>query len=132
MNYGYVLAALRNGRKTYRTRLHDNERPIAQQSAIIANQSRDTKKQRKPFTLDDFSIYKPLSEQDMPSGHYGAAAVMLIKNRQFPHWALFCFKELAQGATPGYEPAVPAFFAEDAILLHPKQTEDGYKGLLIA
>lgn len=132
LNYGYVLSAVRHGRKRYRVQLHDAERPIAQQTAVIANQNRDPKRQRKAFSFEDFSLYRPLADNSMPSGHYGAAAMTLIKRGLYPAWALFCFKDLSLGATPDYEPAVPALFAETAILLHPKKVEGGYKGLLIA
>lgn len=116
----------------YRQRLHDYERPIAQQTALSANASRDPKKKQKPYTMADFCIYKPAHAEDLPSGHYGAAALHLAKRGQFPSWALGFFKELTMQATEGYTPALPAFFAEDALLLHPVPAEGGYKGLLIA
>jgi len=112
--------------------LHDIERPTAQQTAVIANQQRDSKKQPKPFSLEDFSIYKPRNGEDMPRGHYGSAAMALIKAGKFPSWALFCYKELAAAANDNYVPAVAGFVSDNAILLHPVKTEDGYKGLLIA
>ena len=58
--------------------------------------------------------------------------VALIKAGKCPPWALFCYKELSVSADPGYTPKNPALIADGAMLLHPMQTEDGYKGFLIA
>lgn len=120
------------GLEGYRVRLHDMERPIAQQTALTANQNRDAKKKKQPYTMLDFCVYKPLHAEDLPSGHYGAAALLMVKKGTFPSWALFCFKELQAQATQGYEPALPAIVAEDAVLLHPVESEGGFKGMLIA
>lgn len=108
------------------------ERPIAQQTSIIANQNRDPKKQRKPFTLEDFSFYMPREARNLPSGAYGSAALALIHERKFPSWALFCYKDLVAGADQNYKPETPALIAEDCILLHPVQVAGGWKGMMIA
>lgn len=68
----------------------------------------------------------------MPAGYYGAAAVKLVKEGRMPSWALFCFKELNSSAKKDYSPAIAGFICEDAVLLHPKLTPNGWKGLLIA
>ena len=114
------------------TRLYNYERPIAQQSALIANQQRDSKRQPKPFSLDDFALYKPLNSDGIPDGAYGSAMLALVKAGECPPWALFCYKELVQAADPGYTPKFPALIADGAMLLHPKKVEDGYEGFLIA
>ena len=49
-----------------------------------------------------------------------------------PTWALFCFNGLVAGADKSYEPETCAFIAEDAMLLHPMSTSEGWLGLLIA
>ncbi|MGA0100594.1 MAG: hypothetical protein ACO3HF_00990 [Burkholderiaceae bacterium] len=108
------------------------ERPIAQQTAIIANQNRDPKKQKKAFSFEDFSFYMPRDARNLPSGSYGAAAVMLLKEKRFPSWALFCYKDLVASARPSYEPELPALIAEDCILLHPTKVAGGWKGMMIA
>jgi len=112
--------------------LYQYELPIAQQTALLANQQRDPKKKAEAYKLSDFSFFKPSDTGEMPSSRYGSAAMAMIKKKRFPSWALFCFKQLADMADPSYEPGIAGFVSEDAILLHPIRTEDGYKGLLIA
>jgi len=107
------------------------ERPIAMQTALHANLNRDPKKRQKPFTAEDYYLYQPRDEQDLPAGRCGAAALELIKQGKFPSWALFCYKELATGADKK-PPALLAFISESAILLAPIKTQSGYKGMLIA
>ncbi len=120
------------GTKARRVELYDYERPIAQQTAILANQQRDPKKQRQPYSMDDFALYRPVDADGTPDGAYGSAMIALVKAKKCPPWALFCYKELSAAADPDYEPALPALVADGAILLHPEKTQDGYKGLLIA
>lgn len=97
-----------------------------------ANANRDKKKQSQPYTYLDFSFYKPQDAGETPDGHNGAAYMELSRLKLLPSWALFCYKELAASATPGYVPGEPALIAEDAILLHPELKPGGYSGLLIA
>ena len=127
-----MFNAVVRGNKARRWHLYDYERPIAQQSALLANQQRDPKKQQKPFSMDDFAIYKPIDADGTPSGAYGSAMVALVKAKRCPPWALFCYKQLSQAANPDYIPAQAALVADQAVLLHPIKTPDGYKGLLIA
>jgi len=67
-----------------RERLYQNELPIAQQTALIANQQRDSKKKVEPYKHSDFSFFKPVSSGDRPSSHYGSAALAMIKAKNFP------------------------------------------------
>ena len=120
------------GSKLRSATLYDYERPIAQQSAILANQQRDPKKQRKPYTMDDFALYRPVDADGTPDGAYGSAMVALVKAKKCPPWALFCYKELVAAADPDYVPTQPALVADGAVLLHPVSTKEGYRGLLIA
>ena len=69
---------------------------------------------------------------NLPSGRYGSAYMQLVDKKLMPSWALFVFKEMAQGANPNYKSNEPAFFSEHAILLDPKKEAGGYKGMLIA
>lgn len=130
--WGYVVSAVNRGLKIYHQRLHDQERPIALLSSMQANQNRDKKKQPKAYTYLDFSFYKPQHDGETPDGHNGAAYLELIRLKLLPSWALFCFKEIAAAAAPGYVPGEPGLIAEDAVLLHPEARPDGYVGLLIA
>ena len=115
-----------------REKLYQDEIPVAQQTALIANQQRDPKRKPEPYTVSDFSFFKPAEGGDRPSSHYGSAALAMIKQGTFPSWALFCFKQLSDIADPSYVPGVAGFVSEDAVLLHPTKTEQGYQGLLIA
>jgi len=112
--------------------LHENERPTALLASLIANQNRNPKKQQEPYTLDNFCIYKPREQQQLPDYVYGSAAVAAIRRGLMPSWALFCYKQLATAANKEYEPRVSVMVAQDALLLHPIKTEDGWKGMLIA
>ena len=120
------------GVKGYQAGLFDYERPIAQQTSIIANQQRDPKKQKKPFSLEDFSFYIQREDRNLPAGAYGSAALRAIKEELFPSWALFCYQDLANGADQAYSPENPILVCEDAILLHPVKTPGGVAGMLIA
>lgn len=120
------------GQKIRQRELFDYERPIAQQSSILANSNRDPKKQKKPFTLEDFSFYMPREEKNLPSGAYGSAAMEAIKQGIYPSWALFCFADLKAGANPSYVPEMPILVAKDALLLHPVRNASGWSGMLIA
>lgn len=127
-----MLTAYARAKKAYQLELHAAERPVALNTQLLANLNRDSKKQKKPIPLEEFFLYQPREERDLPSGSAGAAAMELIKQRVFPSWALFCYKELAAGAAPE-PPTVLAFISKAAILLAPQRTASGgYKGLLIA
>tara|TARA_B100001173_G_scaffold308276_1_gene318249 strand:- start:489 stop:1064 length:576 start_codon:yes stop_codon:yes gene_type:complete len=132
LSYGYVLQAISIGSKARQETLYQNELPIAQQSAIIANQNRDKKRKIEPYSAKDFCLYKPAERSDAPSSVYGSAAIAMVENGTFPSWALFCFKELLAIADESYKPFVTALVSPDAILLHPSKIEGGYRGMLIA
>lgn len=101
-------------------------------SSILANQNRDPKKSGKPLTFLDFSFYKPRDGENSANYVYGSAMLKMAKERRLPPWALFCFKEVTQSASQSYKPEVCALVAEDALLLHPVKTSDGWEGMLIA
>ena len=110
--------------------LHENERPISMIASIMVNQKKDPKK-GKPVEMSDFFLYQPREVGHLPSGRFGAAAKALVQSGQYPSWALFCWKELSQGAS-STPPTVLAYIASDCMLLAPTATAGGYKGLLIA
>lgn len=130
--YHYVIFAVERAHELRRQELHLQELPTAQVSSILANQNRDPRKRRKPFSAADFCYFIPKTNEDLPKGRFGAAAMKMIKDGRFPSWALFCYSELSSSATKGYEPEEPALIAEDAILLHPVKEENRYSGMLIA
>ena len=127
-----MVEAIKRGDKMRQYDLFDYERPIAQQTAVIANQNRDPKKQKKGFSFQDFSFYIPQEERNLPNGAYGSAALAALKERRFPSWALFCYKDLVATADQGYVPHMPILVAEDAILLHPVKDGHGWRGMLVA
>tara|TARA_Y100000004_G_scaffold197209_1_gene270407 strand:- start:552 stop:1151 length:600 start_codon:yes stop_codon:yes gene_type:complete len=130
--YGYVVRAIMMGQRNRELTLHETERPTALVASVIANQNRNPKKQKEAYTLDQFCVYKPREQQTIPEYMYGSAAVAAIKRGLLPAWALFCYKALAAAASDDYVPKVSIMVAEDALILHPTKTEDGYKGMLIA
>jgi len=130
--YGYVLRAVSAGQKSRLRTLHEEERPIASLTSLTANVNRDSKKQRKPYSLDQFCLYQLQEDKNLPSYVYGSAAISAHKLKMLPNWALFCFKDLASTASKEYEPSNPVLLAEDALLLHPVKGPNGWKGLLIA
>ena len=90
------------------------------------------KRRKEPYKLTDYCLYMDKKDLNLPAGAYGSAALLAVKQGRFPAWALFCFKELSGQAKKGYTPSTAALVCEDAILLHPVSSPDGYKGLLIA
>ena len=130
--YGYVVRAIMMGQRSRELSLHEEERPVALLASLTANQNRNPKKQQEAYTLDQFCLYKPREQQDIPDYEYGSAAVAAIKRGLLPSWALFCYKSLAAAASDQYEPTVSIMVSQDALLLHPIRTEDGWKGMLIA
>ena len=81
--------------------------------------------------MSDFFLYQPREATHLPSGRFGAAAIAMAKANQFPAWALFCWKELAQSAA-GEAPNVLAYIGSDCMLLAPVAAPGGYTGLFIA
>jgi len=127
-----VVEAYSRGLEGYSRRLHDSERPIALLTSTIANQNRDVKKRKMPFSYEDFSFYKPRNAENMPNYVYGSAMIALAASGRLPTWAMFCYKDLASTAKESYKPAIAAFIGEDAILLHPRKVAGGWEGMLIA
>jgi len=130
--YNYVLAAFSKGQELVREDLHNVERPIAMVSSLLANKDRDPKKNKKGYSYEDFSFYKPIGGVNGPEDYYGSAMLCLVKKRLLPSWAMFCYKEVVGGADPSYEPHLAALIAEDAMLLHPTRGQFGWTGMLIA
>jgi hypothetical protein len=128
--YPYVLSAYGKAMELRQMGLHEQERPISMLASIMVNQARDPKRS-KPMAMSDFYLYQPTESRNLPSGRIGSAAVELAKRRQFPTWALFCFKELSQGAY-GSAPDLLAYIGSDCMLLAPVAAPGGHTGLLIA
>lgn len=131
MPYNYVIEAFYRGTDLYREQLRDIEKPIALNTSIFANSQRDTKKQRKAFSYEDFAFYLNRKDKNLPDGHYGTAALKLQEAGRYPSWALFCFKELISGASLSYVPNVLALTCEDALILDPQFKENAVTGFLV-
>ena len=126
-----MIDAVRKSTLSRQEQLHELELPTAQLLAMTANMNKDPKK-GKAYSPMDFAIYTPRDRQDLPEGAYGAAALKLVKEKRYPAWALFCFKQLVSSATKDYEPTSAALISDYAILLHPRPVKGGFTGLLIA
>lgn len=131
MPYNYVIEAFYKGTDLYREQLRDIEKPIALNTSIFANSQRDTKKQRKAYSYEDFSFYLNRKDKNLPDGHYGTAALKLQEAGRYPSWALFCFKELISGASLSYVPNILALVCNDALILDPHFKEGSVTGFLI-
>lgn len=108
------------------------ERPVSLIASMLANQNRDPKRQKTPYKMDDFYLYQPVDDQNLPAGRYGSAAMSLLQEGLFPHWALFCYKELSQSAGGSPVPVLRAYLGEDFIVLAPRRNDGHVTGLLIA
>lgn len=81
--------------------------------------------------MEDFFLYQPREDKNIPTSVFGAAAMELIKQKLYPSWALFVFKDLKQSAT-GTPPSLLAFVGDNALLLAPIIKDKTVKGMLIA
>ena len=109
-----------------------HERPIALNTAVIANSNRDTKKNKKGYDFKDFCFYLTKKDKFLPAGRPGACALQLQEAGKYPSWALFCFKELMEGASKTYRSNNCALVADNAIILNPEIGGGSVKGFLIA
>lgn len=105
---------------------------MASLASLTANSNRDPRKQKKPYTLNEFCLYQLEEDKNLPSYVYGSAAISAHKLGMLPNWALFCYKDLTSTASKDYKPSSPVLLAEDALLLHPVRAANGWRGLLIA
>lgn len=80
--------------------------------------------------MNDFFLYEPKENQDIPVSTYGSAAMKLIEMQKFPHWALFVYKDLKQSAQ-GEPPDLLAYIHSNAIILAPLINHGTVKGMLI-
>ena len=93
-----MISAASNLTRLRGRELHEYERPIALLAVQQAEMNRDKKKRKKPFELDEFCLYNFENKKDTINPIYGAAAMELIRIKEFPTWALFIYKELAERA----------------------------------
>ena len=80
--------------------------------------------------MEDFFLYQPREEMNIPTAVYGAAAMELIKMKLFPSWALFVYKDLKQSAS-GAPPSVLGCLGESCLILAPIIKDRTVKCMLI-
>jgi len=129
--YTYVLDAYDFAKTNQVKQWHINEAPVALLTSVISNSNRDPKRRKEPFKMDDFFLYQPRDEKNIPTSVYGSAAMALVSNNLMPAWALFVFKDLKEAAD-GPPPSLLAFMSENAIILAPMLYDNKVKGMIIA
>lgn len=97
---------------------------------MTANLNRDTKKQKKAYTVADFTFFHD-GDDNKPEERAAIAYWTLIDRKQMPSWALFCLNDFKSGKGKNYS-GDPAFIADGLLLLAPVETERGIKGVLLA
>lgn len=130
--YQYVISAVQNLGKRRLTDLSLNEKPTALLTSVLANSNRDSKRQRKPYTLEDFTIYKRKEDLNLPTRRNAAAAVKAIEAGLMPTWALFIYPDLVAAYDENTVINSVILAADDAILLNPSKSDNGFIGLLVA
>lgn len=109
---------------------HALELPAAQICTITANLNRDPKKQRKPYSVDDFTFFGE-TEEAKPEYRAAIAYMTLLARNELPGWALFCHNDFKSGSGKTY-PTDPAMRGEGFLLLAPTENENKIKGLMVA
>lgn len=126
-----MLDAYSHGKRYQSRSLHHNEAPIALLSSLIANANRDPKKRKEPFKMNDFFLFEPKDDKNIPTAVYGSAAMALAERGALPSWALFVFKDLKESAD-GTPPSLLAYLCDDAMILAPVHTGYSVRGMIIA
>ena len=99
---------------------------------MTANLNRDKKKQKKPFSLSDFTFFKAIEEQASAPAAAGAAMLQLIRDREFPSFALFIYQQLREAGEGAAVPKRIALRGENCIVLAPyRKSQTQWAGLLI-
>ena len=123
--------ALDAGRKAKQQELHEIEIPTANLTALMANLNRDTKKQRKGYTVQDFCFYAPKESANEPAMAAANAYLHLIAKGKLPSWALFVFGDMRKG-DESKPPNPAALIGEGVVFLAPSPRNGGVEGLLLA
>lgn len=82
--------------------------------------------------LSDYCLFRQPQEGERPPADAGAAMLALITAGQFPGFALAFYEPLLQAGQDKPAPSPLALVADDAILLAPSRTAQGWSGFLIA
>lgn len=112
------------------------ELPIAQLMAITCNIHRDAKKQSKPFTALDFSLYaEQQSEQAIVSAEVAAVALALRHENRCPPLLLTAWPQILASVKDNTKaPTVRALHSDDEAVwvLAPRFENSNVRGGLVA
>lgn len=97
-----------------------------------AESNRDRKKNKIPFSIQDFCLYGDPEQTNGPAARYGAAAMKLVEMGLMPSWALFVYKELKINAEKATPPEPLALIGDSVVILAPLVSEGYCTGMLIA
>ncbi|ACT65627.1 predicted protein [Cyanophage PSS2] len=118
------------GVKLERERFHALELPTAQLAALTANLNRDSKKNRKPFSAEDFCFFMD-RDANKPEERAARAYMKLEELEELPDWAVFCATDFLHGEGKPFL-SDPALRGDGFLLLAPVEIDEGFRGLLIA
>lgn len=90
------------------------ELPTAQLTALTANINRDSKKQSKPFTANDFALFQGEREDDKPFRPDVAAVALALRHEgKAPPMLLTCWQQVLASATEHCKPPSPRAWHSD-------------------
>ena len=99
--------------------------------AMTANMNRDPKKQRKPYTVEDFCTFIDRNI-NKPAEAAATAYMALVKSKELPPWALGFFSDFKHGQPTKRPTSELAMLGENFILLAPIEVHEGFEGTMIA
>lgn len=95
--------------------------------------NRDTKKRKKPYSLSDFTFFKAIEEDAQPPAAAGAAMLKMIRDKEFPSFALFIYQQLRAVGEDAPVPKRVALRGSSCIVLAPyRKSQTQWAGLVIA
>lgn len=93
--------------------------------------NRDPKKNRKPFTTEDFCTFIDRAS-NRPEEEAALAFMALVREKELPVWALGFFSDFKHGAPTKRPTKELALIGKDIILLAPIEIHEGFEGTMIA
>jgi len=82
--------------------------------------------------LADYCLFRQPQEGERPPAEAGAAMLALIQADLLPSFALVAYEPLERAGRDQPPPQQLALIADDAVLLAPRATPQGWQGFLIA
>ena len=104
---------------------------MASLASLQANMNRDPKKQRKPYTTEDFCFFIDHTA-NKPEEKAATAYMALVKASKLPAFALAFFSDFKGGRPTRREWQQLAMVGDDVVLLAPSEIEGGFEGTLLA